>query len=273
MRILTGKQIRDFEEAARVAYREAGASDMSLSVAQLLAPLVDTGRLHSEAERNIGSTIRGKYGKNATWSGKPWYIPVPRVGYDTREIPHILIEVTMYLAANEKVRVRDASYQVTLVGTIGKSQTLVLPVIFLRAMLDDDLQRFAVLARGGNWTTWEIPGTRPLQLPDEMVTRLSSTLRRQSVGTWLRSFGTQGRSVAPLAVGALLGLQSMGRERTRPVNSEHWTYEGLVSALESMAYTTNEAREVVKCATPYLRADHSVEEAIRIVMRIINEGR
>lgn len=273
MRILIGRQANDFEKATRIAHREAGASDMSVSVAHLLAPVVDTSRLHSEAQKSIGSTVRNKYGKGATWSGKSWYVPVPSLGYDTRDIPHIMVEVRTGLVAVERVRTRNDFHDVTLAGTVGKPQQLVIPMIFLRAILDNDLERFSVLARAGNWTTWDIPGTKPLQLPDDLVLGLSKILSRKSVGIFLADFGSQGRRVKPLVVGALLGLQSRGRKTTQSVGTEHWNYEGLVSALEHMAYPPNEAREVVKCATPYLRANHSVEEAIRIVMQTINEGR
>lgn len=272
MKTLTGKQAGNFEEAARVCFREAGAADMAVAIAHLFKPVVQRDTVESEAEKAVASTIKAGYGKNATWSGKRWYVPVPALGYDTRQIPSILFEVRTDLVAVERVRTRDDSQQVTLVGAVGKPHKLVLPVIFLRAILDDDLERFAILARGGNWTTWDIPGTKPVQFPDELIARLSNTLRRKSVGTWLQAFGPQGRSVAPLVVGALLGLQYIDKKEAASATEQSWTYDGLVTALEGMAYSAEEARDLIRRASPQLRADHTVEQAMRIVMENIKKG-
>ena len=75
----------------------------------------------------------------------------------------------------------------------------------------------------------------------------------------------------PLVVGTLLGLQSMGTTGVPPLGEQRWTYEQLLSALEAMAYQVSEAKEMVARAMPYLRADQTLEEAIRVILQ--NEGR
>jgi len=50
------------------------------------------------------------------------------------------------------------------------------------------------------------------------------------------------------------------------------TTDNLVSALESMDYRPAEAREMVKTAAPRLRANMTLEEAIRITLQIGKGG-
>ena len=270
MKILHGIRVKNFREATELAFREAGADDLSLSVADLFEE-TDVTKLRSEAERDIIAAIRGKYRGNPTWDGKWWCISVPRPGYDSRGTPQVTIDLKRYIIAAGEVETTDDYYPVTLVGPIGKSETLIIPVLLLQAILDDDLGRFAVLARSAGKTTWEAPGSKSVQLPDDFVARLSDMLKRKSVAAWLEEFGSQGRSIMPLVVGSLLGLQSMGTAKALPLGQQRWTYEQLLSALEAMAYELSEAREMVARATPYLTADQTLEEAIRVILQ--NEGR
>ena len=270
MKVLHGRQIKNFKEAAELAFREAGADDLSLSIADLFE-LADAAKLRSEAERDIVAAIRGKYRGNPTWDGKWWYVSVPKPGYDSRGTPHLTIELKTYLVAAGEVETTDHYYPVTLVGPIGKSETLTIPVVLLQAILDDDLGRFAVLARSAGKTTWEIPGFKPVQIPDNFIARLSDVLERKSVARWLEDFGSQGRSIMPLVVGSLLGLQSMGAAKTLPLDQQRWTSEQLLSALEGMAYQVSEAKEMITRAMPYLTADMTLEEAVRVILQ--NEGK
>jgi len=270
MKILPGKHVKNFREAAELTFCEAGADDLSPLVAGLFE-LADTARLRSEAERDIMAAIRGKYRGNPSWDGEQWYVPVPNLGYDTRGTPHITIELKTYLIAAGEIETTDRYYTVTLIGPLGKLETLLVPIVLLQAVLDDDLSRFAVLARSAGSTTWEIPGFKPVQLPDAFIVRLSDVLKRKPVAAWLEEFGSQGRSIRPLIIGALLGLQSAGAAKTLPFGQQQWTYEQLLSALEAMAYHVNEAKAMVARAMPYLRADQTLEEAIRIILQ--NEGR
>jgi hypothetical protein len=270
MKILPGRRVKNFREAAELAFREAGADDLSLSVADLFEE-TDATKLRSEAERDIMTAIRGKYRGNPTWDGKWWCVSVPRPGYDSRGTPQVTIDLKRYIVAAGEVETADDYCPVTLVGPIGKSETLIIPILLLQAILDDDLGRFAVLARSAGSTTWEILGSKPVQLPDDFMARLSEVLKRKSVAAWLEEFGSQGRSVMPLVVGSLLGLQSMGAAKVVPLGQQRWTYEQLLSALEAMAYELSEAREMVARATPYLTAGMTLEEAIRVILQ--NEGR
>ena len=270
MKILEGRHVKNFREAVDLAFSEAGADDMSLSATGLFEEADDT-KLRSGAEKDIIAAIRGKYRGNPTWGGKGWCVHVPKPGYDTRGTPHIIIDLKTYLVAAGEVETTDRYYTVTLVGPIGKSETLIIPVVLLQAILDDDLSRFAVLARRGGRTTWEIPGFKPVQLPDELVARLSDILKRKSVATWLEDFGSQGKSIMPLIIGSLFGLQSMGTAGVPPLGEQRCTYEQLLSGLEAMAYQASEAKEMVARAMPYLRADQTFEEAMRVILQ--NEAR
>ena len=270
MKILPDRNVKNFREAVELAFREAGADDLALSVGELFESAAAT-RLHSEAERNIIAAIRGRYRGTPTWNGKCWHVPVPKLGYDTRGTPHITIELKTYLVAAGQVETTDHYYLVTLVGPIGKSETLVIPMVLLQAILDDDLARFAVLARSSSNTTWEIPGFKPVQLPDNFIAWLSDVLKRKSVATWLGDLGAPGKSIMPLVVGSLLGLQSMGAAKTLPLGQQRWTSEQLLSALEGMAYQVSEAKEMITRAMPYLTADMTLEEAIRVILQ--NQGK
>lgn len=270
MKILSGRRVKNFREAVELAFRQAGTDDMDLSVAELFEE-AGAAKLRSEAERDIVAAIRGKYRGNPAWDGKWWRVPVPKPGYDTRGAPHVTIDLMRYIVAVGEVETADRYYPVTLVGPIGKSEILIIPIMLLEAVLGDDLSRFAVLARSSGQTTWEIPGFKPVQLPDDFIARLSDVLKRKSVAAWLEDFGSQGRSIMPLVVGALLGLQSMGTAKALPLGEQRWTYEQLLSALEAMAYQVNEAKEMVARAMPHLRADQTLEEAIRVILQ--NEGK
>ena len=270
MKILHGIRVKNFREATELAFREAGAGDLSLSVAEL-SEEVDVTRLRSEIEKDIMAAIRGKYRGNPNWDGKWWCISVPRPGYDSRDTPQVTIDFKRYIVAAGEVETTDDYYPVTLVGPIGKAETLSIPILLLQAILDDDLSRFSILARSAGSTIWEVLGAKPVQLPDDFVARLSHTLRRKYVATWLKEFGSQGRRIAPLVVGSLLGLQSMGATKALPFGQQRWTNEQLLSVLEAMAYQVGEAKQMVAQATPYLTADMTLEEAIRVILQ--NEGK
>jgi len=161
---------------------------------------------------------------------------------------------------------------ITLAGAVGKPETLTIPMVFLHALLEEDLGRFAMVARDANYTTWDIPGMKPVRLPNDFVSELSQRLKWQSVVSWLGEFGSQGRYIAPLVAGSLLGLAFRDSSQPLPVNKDVMTTDDLVSALESMAYRPAEAKEMVRSATPRLRADMTLEEAIRITLQMGKGG-
>ncbi len=149
---------------------------------------------------------------------------------------------------------------------------LTIPMVLLYAVLYDDLGRFRILARSGNRTTFEIPGATPVELPDEFLAKLRQTLERKSAASWLGGFGVQARRIIPLVVGALWGLQSMGTTQLIPTGDQPWSEDFILSALQRMVYTLTEAKDMLRRAAPYLRADLTKEEALRIVLQQAGKG-
>lgn len=267
LKILQGERARNFREAAALVLKESGSSDISLEVIELLTSAIDEDKYHGEAEKNIRIAIRDRYRKNPTWESEQWYIPIPMLHYDTRDIPHLTIEIRVYLVAVAEVETTDDFYCVTLVGVIGKSEMLELPMVFLYGTLGDDLGRFRVLARSAGDTTWEIPGGKPVKLPNEFLAKFSQTLEGQSVARWLGSFGAQSKRVRPLVVGSLLGLQSMEKAKPIPPGQQAWSRELVIKTLEGLGYSTKEAEEMFNRVAPTLRAEYSLEEVIRLVLQ------
>ena len=273
MKILPGLRAEDFKEAACLAFSEAGVGDMAGSVADVLSSLVEEKELRGDAEKSINVALRSKYRSKLDWWGEQWfYVPVPVLRFDAREIPRLIIEVTPYLVAPVKIGTSGNLRFVTLVGPVSKPKTLTVPVVFLQAVLDDDLARFNILGRCASHTIWDIPGTRSVELPNNFVDKLIATFKRQSVVTWLSEFGLQGRSVAPLVAGSLLGLQHQGAASQMPMAKQTCTNEMLVNDLQGMSYSIKEAREMVNQAAPYLRPEQTEEEALRIVLQQAGKG-
>ena len=73
--------------------------------------------------------------------------------------------------------------------------------------------------------------------------------------------------MASLVAGSLIGLAFQDSSQTAPANKEMVTAENLVSALESLAYQPAEARELVRMVASRLRADMTLEEAIRLALQ------
>ncbi|MCL0078812.1 hypothetical protein M1O56_04005 [Dehalococcoidia bacterium] len=261
------KRVQNPEEAIAMALNEAGMGDMSTSVTELFTSVIDTMALGAEVDRRIATAIKGRYRGKPVWKSKWWCVPIPVLTFEARDVPQLKIEVRMHMVADVEVETVDACYSVTLVEMLGKPATLVMPMVFLRAVLDDDLGRFVILARGGGRTTWEMPGLKPVELPDDFLSHLSDTLKRKSVDRWLEDFGRQGWSVMSLVVGSLTGLQYMDKAAAPPLSKQRWTNEQLISTLESLVYQGSEARDMVIRATPYLRADQTLEEAVRVILQ------
>ncbi len=166
----------------------------------------------------------------------------------------------MHLIAVLDVETRSDYFTVTLVGALGQPGTLVIPKVFLQAILSNDLGRFGVLAKSNSHTTWDVPGIKLVQLPNDFVNQLAETLKRQLVVDWLDSFGAQGRSVAPLAAGSLLGLILGDSAPPIQVGNQSWTTEKLVSILEGMAYTVKESVEQIQKELEQARVTRAKEE-------------
>jgi hypothetical protein len=268
MKITVGEQAGNWEKATILAVQTAGFETMSQEIIDMFAYFSDTNRLSDEAEKVINSTIRRRYGGKANWNAERWFIPIPKLYYDSNGIPQISFEIATFLVATVWLRTQQNNEVVTLAGAIGKSIVLEMPILFLHALLETDLDRFAITARDSNCTTWEVPGSKPVCLPDDFIDKLSEMLKHRSVVGWLGEFGTQGRCIAPLVAGNLLGLAFQDSNKSVSFNQQGFTTDNLLKALESMAYQTSEARDMVKTASPRLRADMTLEEAIRITFQM-----
>jgi len=271
MKILSGQQAEKQSEAVRLALQLDGIEGMDTYIMDMFETLPDNDRVNTEADKIIGGTIRNRYGNKATWRAERWFVPIPKLHYDGKDIPQLIIEVDIYLIAAAVIRTQDTRL-ITLAGAIGKPETLTIPMVFLHALLEDDLGRFAMVARDARYTTWEIPGVKPVRLPNDFVGELSQRLKWQSVVSWLEEFGSQGRYVAPLVAGSLLGLAFRDSTQSLPTNKEIVSTDDLISALESMAYQPAEVKEMVRSAMPRLRADMTLEEAIRVTLQMGKGG-
>ncbi len=272
MKIIPGIKAEDFNEAVALAIGDAGVIGMSPKAVSLFLPVTDDGKLRSDTEKAVASTIRNRYRGKPSWHGPHWHVPIPQLRYDARETPHLVIEVRMHLVAALHVETTSSGFAVTLVGILGQPEFLVIPMVFLQAILANDLGRFGVLVRSTTHTTWDVPGAKPVQLPNGFVDQLTDVLGRKPVVDWLYDFGAQGQNVAPLVAGSLLGLQLGNNVPAVPLESESVTTERLVGILEGMAYTVKEAKEMVNRAAPYLRTEHNLEEAVRIVLQQAGKG-
>lgn len=267
MKIYPGNHAANRKEAITLALQTAGIEGLKPDILGLFESVTDVEKANTESDKSIGTAIKSRYGNKASWRADRWFVPVPRFQFQGKDAPQLVIEVNTYLVAAANVRTPQDSRLVTLVGNIGKPETMSLPMIFLHAVLEKDLGRFAMIARDPIYTTWEVPGTKPVRLPNEFISRLSELLGWQSVVAWLESFGTQGRCMAPMVAGSLLGLAFQGSKQPASVNQQPMTTDSLLAVLESMAYQTEEAREMVRLAAPRLRADMTLEEAIRITLQ------
>jgi hypothetical protein len=266
MKILTGSRANNQKEAVSLALQEAGIL-MSPDVVDMFASVAENARTSAEIDKLIGTSVRSRYGNKASWRAERWFVPVPKLQFQGKDIHQLVIEVNVYLVASTGVRTVGDSRLVTLVGPVGKPEIISVPMVFLHALLENDLGRFAMVARDAGYTTWEVPGTKPMRLPNDFVNELSIVLKYQSVVSWLCQFGAQGRCVAPLVAGSLIGLSFQDSSKPAPANKEMVTTENLVSALEGLAYQPAEARELVSKVSSRLRADMTLEEAIRLILQ------
>jgi hypothetical protein len=258
--------ITDHDQSISLVLREAARDDMSQEAVKLFVSSVDVTRLQMEGEKMVDTEVRRKYGRNARWQGKLWFVLVPQLRFEALPVPLLIFNLQPYLAAGLTLLNVDRSLSVNLVGPIGKPEKLMLPMEFLQAILNNSLEKFEIVAKDGTHTSWNVPFLRePLCLPDEFVTDLTWNLERESVASWLLSFGANGRSLMPQVVGSLLGLQF----RTVPESpvDQVWGQDVVMETLIRM-FGTTKAKVKFNQALPHLRTDMTNEEAIRIVLQM-----
>ena len=268
MKLLLGRQATNRKEAIDKVFQVTGVDGISEDIIDMFTSITSGDKINNEAEKIISSTIRNRYGGKSTWRVERWFIPIPTLHYEGKDTPRLIIEVKVCIVATAEVKTQQGSHSITLVEAVGKPEILAIPMVFLHAFLEKDLGRFAVIARDAAHTQWELPGTKPVQLPNDFVGKLTAVLKWQSVVDWLLEFGHQGRCVAPLVAGSLLGLAF--QESTPPVlvSNQEWTTDDLVNALESMAFRHGEAGEMVSRAASRLKAGITLEEAIRLTLQV-----
>jgi len=177
-----------------------------------------------------------------------------------------------HLVAPITVETADNSYHTALVGPIGKPEKLTLPISFLQAILDDNLEQFELVGKDGKYTNWSIPGLREaLRLPNDFITELSAVLRLKSVASWLLDFGSQGEAVAPLVVGSLLGLQFRGVTAPLLVGEQPFQREIVVDTLTRM-FDSARAAEMYEKWAPYLKSSMTNEEAVSLILKEAGRG-
>ena len=116
-----------------------------------------------------------------------------------------------------------------------------------------------------------VPGlNEPLTLPDDFVIKLSSTLERKSVVSWLLSFGTQGRKLAPQVAGCLLGLQFGGKSKTLPISEQNWSKDIVIAGLTKL-YGEQKARTMFNKEAPFLSPNMTNEDALKAILQTIGK--
>lgn len=267
MKILSGKRVVDFDEAAIVALHDAGKDDMTLDIAHLFTPALDFDKLRSEAEKSVNASVHGKYGQRATWSGHQWFVPVPQPGYDSSPIPLMSFAIPAYLVAAISIETSGfLSRPATVMGPLNRREKLLLPISFLQAILDDNLAQFEVASRDGAHTGWTVPGLKEaLRLPNEFVGQLSRMLRR-CVTSWLLDFGSEGKIVAPQVVGSLLGLQFHDVIMPVPIGKQPYRREVVIAELTRL-FGSALAAEMFERTAPHLKASMSNDEVVSMIIK------
>lgn len=267
MKFVSG-YISDIDEAISLVLREAGRSDMSQEAVELFLSSIDNNRFQAEGEKLVDTEVRRRYGRNARWEGKLWFVPLPQLRHEALPVPLLVFNVQPYLAAGLTVFNVDRSPSVNLVGPIGKPEKMILPMEFLQAMLDNRLDGFEIVAKDGIHTSWKVPFFRePLRLPDEFLADLSWELEGKSVAYWLLDFGGNGRSLMPQVVGSLLGLQFRSATEIRPPTEQIWSQDDVLETLIRM-FGALKARTLLSQTLPHLKVDMTNEEAIRMILQI-----
>ncbi len=114
--------VTDVDEAVALVLREAGRDDMSQEAVDLFLTSVDTTRLQAEGEKLVDTEVRRRYGSNARWQGKLWFVPLPQLRYEALPVPLLMYNLQPYLVAGLTVFNVDRSPSVNLVGPIGKPE-------------------------------------------------------------------------------------------------------------------------------------------------------
>lgn len=268
MKMLSGKRVVDFDEAAILALADAGKDDMTLGIARLFSPALDLDRLRTEGEKSINASVHGKYGPRAAWSGRQWFVPLPQPSYNSSPIPLMSFAIPAYLVAAISIQTPDwSSRSATIISLLNRREKLLLPLSFLQAILDDDLGQFEVASKDGAHTGWTIAGLKePLRLPNEFVAQLSRMLKLKCVADWLLDFGSEGKTVVPQVAGSLLGLQFHDVITPLPVGKQPYRREAVIAELTQL-FGSARAAEMFERGAPHLKASMTNDEAVTMIIK------
>lgn len=267
MHIYKGRQADDPEGAALMAVRDAGERGLSSHVTTIFTSIIDTDKVRAQAERSIGTTVHGRYGRGARWYGELWIVPLPQPRYDAQPVPAVIFMVQAYLVAPIKVDTRDYAYRVTVAGSIDRPMRVILPISFLQAILDDDLGQFEIVGKDAISASWSIPGLRePIWLPNDFLAGVTAAIRTKSVASWLLDFGDPGKAVFPQVAGSLLGLQSYGKTGALPVGKQPFRHDVVIGELTRM-YGSAIAAEMYQRQAPHLKSTMTNDEVISFIFK------
>jgi hypothetical protein len=124
------------------ALEAAGVDDMSPEIIDLFASSFGTNEPCDQAHRKLKSTLHDSYGRGCTYRGDLRLVPVPELRFDTSPVPHLGIKVKGYMVWSGNVETKSGYQPVTIFGEALKLESYIIPMVFLHALLNDDLGRF-----------------------------------------------------------------------------------------------------------------------------------
>ena len=201
MKLLLGRQATNRKEAIDKVFQVTGVDGISEDIIDMFTSITSGDKINNEAEKVISSTIRNRYGVKSTWRVERWFIPIPTLHYEGKDTPRLIIEAKVYLVATADVKTQQSSHSITLIEAVGKPETLAIPMVFLHAFLEKDLGRFAVIARDAINTQWELPGTKPVQLPNDFVGKLTANVEMAVGGRLAIGVRTSGQMCSAIGSG------------------------------------------------------------------------
>lgn len=275
MTIVFSPAVDGFDQAASLALTEAGVEGVSLQTMRLVAAVVDAVKLRSVADTAIAGAVRRRWAKARYYEVERHYVAVPRLKYDARGIPTLILETQACVAVSGKASLpTGTSYRVVVVETVGKPERQLLPLHMLDSLTRGPCHDYSVLERDGPWVTWNMVGfDKGVRLHSDLVDGIRRALQRQSLNAWLRSFGPQGETVASYVVGYLLGLHVQRTHQQALQATPGFTNDELAAAIKSLGYNEGEAKSMISAALPQLAGIAVLEEAVLIVLKFHGAGK
>jgi hypothetical protein len=267
LKALPGWKANNFREAISLTLKEAGHGDMLPEVVELFISVMEVENLNTEVEKSVSGIVHRIYGNQAKWNEQRWLVPVPELRFDSLPLAQITFTIQAHLVAALNVRANRDSRLITLVGTAGKTEKIILPLIFLKSLLDkDSVERFRIVGKDALRTGWLIPGyTETLWLPNDFVSKLSGVFLQKSVARWVLDFGAVGEEIVPLVVGTLLGLLFASGGGSVPVYNQAWDRETVIQEITRL-YGSAVAQDKFQKKAHLLKAALTNHEAVTVIL-------